>query len=75
MTTYRRLRTPNGVGVSVRESGREIRLSVGQGQRLRCNTTEAWALLIALAEALGTTVDVASTPDWVVAASIKVSDK
>jgi hypothetical protein len=75
VTTYRRLRTPNGVGVSVRESGREIRLSVGQGQRLRCNTTEAWGLLVALAEALGATVDVASTPDWAVAAPIKVSDK
>jgi ribonuclease HI len=74
-STYRRLRTPDGTGITVRESGREIRLSVGQGQRLRCNTTEAWALLAALADTLGTAIDMAGAPDWVIETPIEVSDK
>jgi hypothetical protein len=75
VSTYRRLRTPDDAGVTVRQDGREVRLSVGSGQRLRCNTTEAWAVLAGLADTLGAVIDVATVPDWVVETPIEVSDK
>jgi hypothetical protein len=74
--TYHRVRTPDGSGVTVRQNGREIRLSVGSSQRMRCNTSEATALLVDLANALG--IDVTSAPnlpDWAANAEIKVSDR
>lgn len=70
---YHRLRALGGTGVTVRESGREIRLSVGSSQRMRCSTNEAWALLAALADTLG--ADMSSAPAWVADAAIEVSDR
>lgn len=72
-TTFHRVRTPEDSGVTVRRSGREIRLSVGSSQRMRCNTSEATALLVALADALN--VDVLGVPEWAADAEIKVSDR
>jgi cysteine sulfinate desulfinase/cysteine desulfurase-like protein len=71
--TFHRVRTPDGSGVTVRQVGREIRLSVGSSQRMRCNATEATALLVALANALD--IDVTTLPDWAATAEIKVSDR
>lgn len=70
---FHRVRTPEGSGVTVRRSGREIRLSVGSSQRMRCNTSEAAALIVAIASALG--IDPCDLPDWAATAEIKVSDR
>lgn len=74
--TYHRVRTPEGHGVTVRQNGREIRPSVGSSQRMRCSTTEATALLVALADALGIDLTNApNLPEWAANAEIKVSDR
>jgi hypothetical protein len=71
--TYRRTRTPEGSGVTVRESGQEIRLSAGSSQRMRCTRAEAYALLAVLAKTLR--VQVTGAPDWIAEAEIEVSDR
>ena len=74
--TFHRVRTPEGSGVTVRQAGREIRLSVGSSQRMRCNTSEATALLVDLGNALGIDVSGApGLPEWAAAAEVQVSDR
>lgn len=70
---YHRTTTPTGGGVTVRTGNNQVRLSAGSSQRMRCTPTEAYALFVALATALG--AKVTGIPDWAAAAEIEVSDR
>lgn len=70
---YHRSKTPSGGGVTVRTGDNQVRLSAGSSQRMRCNPTEAYALLITLAAALG--AKVTGLPEWAANTEIEVSDR